>query len=104
VQAFVDLRGASGAGYRFRLSPGGEGHSPTAGNYALVRADDAGFRVFAIASTNDLTLATTSWKRAQSKRSDLLLYTRLNVSGAVREAEEQDIASYYKLRVNRQTA
>ena len=73
-----------------------------AGNYALVAED--GFTVMAVGSTNDLTAATTEWKRARNKHSQVQLYTRLNVSSSVREAEQQDIASHYRLRANRQPA
>jgi hypothetical protein len=104
VQAFVDLQGASGAVYRFRLAPNGVVNSPIAGNYAFVREAPEGVALLVIAATNDLSSATADWKRAVAKYGAMALYTRLNVSAAIREAEQQDIASYYKPRLTQQRA
>ncbi len=104
MQPFVDLQGASGAIYRFRLAPNGVVSSPIAGNYAFVREQPEGLAVLTVAATNDLSSATADWKRAVAKYGAMTLYTRLNVSAAVREAEQQDIASYYKPRMTQQRA
>lgn len=104
MQTFVDLQGASGASYRFRLAPGGEVSSPIAGNYAYIREEPEGFTVLSVAATNDLSSAIAEWKRAVAKYGEMHLYTRLNVSAAVREAEQQDIAIHYKPRLTRQKA
>jgi len=93
VKDFVDLRGTSGAVYRFRLAPDGVVTTPMAGNYALVRLAPAGPVVESVAATNDLSGATATFRR--SKTPGVRLYTRLNVSAAVREAERQDIAAFY---------
>ena len=99
MQAFVDLQGASGVSYRFRLAPDGAVTTPIAGNYAFVRETPDGVTVMSISATNDLSSATAEWKRATAKHGPLHLYTRLNVSAAVREAERQDIAAHYKPRL-----
>lgn len=99
MQAFVDLQGASGAIYRFRLAPDGAVTTPIAGNYAFVREAPEGIAILSVAATNDLSSATAEWKRAVAKYGPLLLYTRLNVSAAVREAERGDIAAHYKPRL-----
>jgi hypothetical protein len=104
VQAFVDLQGVSGASYRFRLAPNGVVSSPIAGNYAFIRETPEGVALLVVAATNDLSSATADWKRAVAKYGPMNLYTRLNVSAAVREAEQQDIASYYKPRLTQQKA
>jgi len=105
VQAFVDLQGASGAVYRFRLAPGGVVSTPIAGNYAFVRAaPEGGFTILSVAATNDLSSAMADWRRAVAKYGEMHLYTRLNVSAAVREAEQQDIAAFYKPRLTQQRA
>ncbi len=104
MPAFLDLNGASGATYRFRLAPGGNVTTPIAGNYACVREDEAGFTVLSIAATNDLSSATAEWKRCVAKYGATHLYTRLNVSSLVRENEQRDIAAFYKPRLNRQSA
>ncbi len=101
METFVDLQGASGATYRYRLAPDGEVTSRIAGNYALVREEPDGFAVVSTEATSDLSSATDAWRRAAAKHSALYLYTRLNVSAAVRETEQLDIAAYYKQRRKR---
>ncbi|WP_372781927.1 hypothetical protein [Phenylobacterium sp.] len=102
MKAFVDLQGASGAVYRFRLAPGGVVSTPIAGNYAYVREAADGVAILSVAATNDLSSAMTDWKRAVAKYGEMHLYTRLNVSAAVREAEQRDIAAHYKPRLTQQ--
>ncbi len=104
MQAFVDLLGASGASYRFRLSPDGEADSPIAGNYTCVREEQEGFTVLSVTATNDLSHARADWQRAVAKHGATHLYTRLNVSASVREAEQEDIAAHYKPRSKQQSA
>lgn len=94
MKDFVDLQGVSGTTYRFRLAPGGVVSTPMAGNYALLRMSPQGPVVETIAATNDLASATAALRRSAAKVGDLQLYTRLNVSAAVREAERADIAAY----------
>lgn len=64
MQNFIDLPGASGALYRFRLWPDGAGHLPIAGNYVIVRADPDGVRVLLVGASNDLSRARADWSRA----------------------------------------
>lgn len=104
MRAFVDLQGASGATYRFRLAPDGQVTTPMAGNYALLRAEADGFTVLSVAATNDLTTAAAEWKRAQAKQGAVHLYIRLNVSASIRETEQRDIAAHYRLKSSRRTA
>jgi len=98
VKDFVDLQGASGATYRFRLAPNGVVTTPMAGNYALLRIGAQGVVVETIAATNDLANATVAFRRSAAKTGGLQLYTRLNVSAAVREAERADIAAFNRGR------
>ncbi|HEY2750217.1 hypothetical protein [Phenylobacterium sp.] len=94
MRDFVDLEGASGATYRFRLAPNGVVSTPMAGNYALLRmTPQGGVIVETIAATNDLSNATAAFRRSAAETKGLHLYTRLNVSAAVREAERADIAA-----------
>lgn len=104
MRAFVDLQGASGATYRFRLAPEGQVTTPMAGNYALLRQEADGFAVVSVAATNDLTTANAEWKRAQAKQAGAHLYIRLNVSASIRETEQRDIAAHYRLKTTRRTA
>ena len=102
MREFVDLRGASGTFYRFRLWPEGGAHPPIAGNYVVLREDDAqegGFKVLLAGVTGDLSQAQTAGKRALTKDPMARLYTRLNVARAVRSAEHDDIVAAYKPQV-----
>jgi len=101
VKDFVDLEGASGATYRFRLAPGGVVSTPMAGNYALLRVGANGVIVDTIAATNDLATATAAFQRSAAKKGGQQLYTRLNVSAAVREAERADIAAFNRAQKHR---
>jgi len=93
---FIDISGASGATYRFRIWPQGGGHLPVAGNFVVVRAVAARVEVLAIGVTNDLSRARPA---AAAKDADQV-YTRLNVARATREAEHDDlVAGYPKARV-----
>jgi len=104
VREFVDLQGASGASYRFRLAPGGEVNTPMAGNYACVRDEKASFTVLSVGATNNLSGAATDLKRAVAEHGAAELFTRLNVSASVREAEQQDISAYYGSLLDRRQA
>ena len=101
---FLDLNGASGATYRYRLAPDGQVTTPIAGNYVYLREDGEGFTVLSIVATNDLSSATRGWKAFVAKHGATHLYVRLNVSSSVRESEQQDIAAYYKPRLRGKTA
>jgi hypothetical protein len=92
MKEFVDLQGASGAAYRFRLWPAGAPHQPMAGNYVCVHAEGEAFQVVSIAETLDLSqVRETLPKRVREKTTHV--YTRLNVARATRCAEHEDIAA-----------
>ncbi|MGA0605467.1 hypothetical protein ACO2Q0_05640 [Phenylobacterium sp. VNQ135] len=93
MKPFLDLTGASGAAYRFRLLPAGQRHVPIAGNYALVRPRGEGVRVVAVAATDDLSRAAE--ELSPQARRGVHIYTRLNVARATREAEHADLAARY---------
>ena len=93
MNEFVDLKGASGATYRFRRIPDGEPHQRIAGNYAVLKPRARGFTVRLVGATNDLSLARGLCPAALLKGAQL--YTRLNVSRELREAEHQDLAANY---------
>jgi hypothetical protein len=86
------------------LAPGGEVNSPSAGNYACVRDEQGSFTVLSVGASNDLSAAATDLKRAFAEHGAALLFTRLNVSASVREAEQRDISAYYGSMVNHQRA
>lgn len=96
MREFVDLRGASGSLYRFRLWPEGGAHPPIAGNYIVLREDEGGVKVLLAGVTSDLSQAAFESRKALAKDPAGRLYTRLNVARAVRTAEHEDIVAEYK--------
>jgi hypothetical protein len=98
MREFIDLEGASGSQYRFRLWPAGSAHLPVAGNYVLMRRAGEGVTVQIVGATNDLSQARRQCGKGAG--GEALVYTRLNVVRAVRTAEHQDLAARYtKARV-----
>lgn len=95
MQDFLDLQSASGATYRFRLWPPGAPHSPVAGNYVVVKPTASGFKVLVAGVCRDLSQARASLT-GSARRKDAFLYTRLNISRAVRTAEHEEIVAQYK--------
>ena len=94
MREFIDLPGASGATYRFRLWPQGASHSPMAGNYVLVKADaeGEGFSVLQAGVSDDLSTVRGTFEKA-AKRGATHIFTRLNVSRVVRTSEHEDISA-----------
>jgi hypothetical protein len=98
MKDIIDLHGASGTKYRFRLWPPGAGHLPMGGNYAFVReTPGGGFVMLAAAAIDDLSLTRSMHGAAATALGATHLFTRLNVSRAIRTAEAEDIAAYYDL-------
>jgi hypothetical protein len=91
MRDFIDLPGASGASYRFRVWPEGASHLPMAGNFAYVAADD-GIAVVVLGESGNLAEARAGFARATHKGATHV-YTRLNVARAVRLAEHADLAA-----------
>jgi len=92
MKDFIDLEGASGATYRFRLWADDASHLPTGGNYVYVRQEPKGFTVLVVGESNDLSQARAEWQAAL-RRGATHAFTRLNVSRAIRTAEHQDLAA-----------
>jgi hypothetical protein len=93
---FIDLRGASGTFYRFRLWPEGGVHPPIAGNYVVIRDDATGRKILLAGITSDLSQAASECRKILVKDPAARLYTRLNVARAVRAAEHEDIITEHK--------
>ena len=100
MREFVDLRGATGTFYRFRLWPEGGAHPPIAGNYIVLREQPEGIKVLLAGVTGDLSQAAAECRRALAKDPSARVYTRLNVARAVRTAEHDDIVAEHKPAVN----
>lgn len=88
---FVDLVGASGTAYRFRLWTD-RSRPPMAGNYVLMRPDPGGATLMVIGVTNDLSrLPDPSPVSADAEASQMFI--RLNVARAIRISEHEDLAA-----------
>jgi hypothetical protein len=86
----VDLEGASGSAYRFRLWPEGAAHQPIAGNYVCVRTEGRRYAIVHIGETLDLSLVRDQLpKRIRDAATHI--YTRLNVARTTRCAEHEDL-------------
>lgn len=94
MKDFIDLQGASGATYRFRLWPEGAPHQPIAGNYACLREEGDKVSVLAVGETFDLSHARRELPKALREKTTHL-FTRLNVARASRVAEQEDLAANY---------
>jgi hypothetical protein len=90
MRDFIDLTGASGATYRFRLWPAGAPHMPIAGNYACVREDGDGYTVVLLGEALDLSAVRDKLPK-KVREATTHIYTRLNVARAARCAEHEDL-------------
>jgi len=99
MNAIIDLAGASGVAYRFRLWPEGAAHPPMAGNYACVRMHGERIEIMGVGDALDLSrLREELPKRVRDV--EPLIYTRLNVARATRAAEHEDlVAKHGRLKV-----
>jgi hypothetical protein len=91
---FIDLEGASGAKYRFRLWPDGRHHPPMAGNFACIRRQGKRVAVLLVGESLDLSRLRDELAPRLKER-PTVIYTRLNVSRAIRNAEHQDLTARY---------
>jgi hypothetical protein len=98
VKLYIDLQGASGAVYRYKLAEDGDPRTTIAGNFIYV--DAAGHVIYA-GEANNLHSAGTRWSEAVSRHKATHLYTRLNVSGASRTEEFNDIVATLNPIMNR---
>jgi hypothetical protein len=92
MRDLIDVRGASGAVYRFGLIRDGRPLSPIGGNYLYVR--DAGETyeiVHAGEGQNLINDARARLSEAEAIYGELHLFTRLNISEGIRQTEHNDI-------------
>ena len=94
MNTIIDLCGASGATYRFRLWADGASHPPTAGNYACVRFHGGRMEVLGVGDALDLSLVPNELPK-RLRDSAPLIYTRLNVARATRAAEHDDLLAVH---------
>ena len=94
MNTIIDLPGASGATYRFRLWAHGASHPPTAGNYACVRVEGDRTEILGVGDALDLSRVPDLLPK-RLRDSAPLIYTRLNVARATRTAEHDDLVKVH---------
>lgn len=94
MNTFIDLQGASGATYRFRLWAQGSAHPPMAGNYACVRMEGESVEIMGVGDSLDLSRLREELPK-RIRESDPLIYTRLNVARSTRTAEQADLVAVH---------
>jgi hypothetical protein len=88
----IDCRLESGEHLRFSLFKEGRPLSPMGGNYLYVKDGEDGPRIIFAGQTDNLALhAQARWGEGQDKFGLDGLYTRLNITTAVRKREHQDL-------------
>lgn len=90
MQDHLDLPGASGATYRFRLVEDPAQLPATAGNFVYARWRGATPQVLCCSAVNSLVQATNEWDLAVRSHGVQALYVRLNVARATRSEEHRD--------------
>lgn len=98
MKQYIDLQGASGAVYRYKLAEDRDPRTTIAGNFVFV---DAHGTIIYAGEANNLHGAGNRFPEAALKHKAEHLYTRLNVSGASRSDELQDIIAAVKPVMNR---
>ena len=88
----IDCRLESGEHLRFSLFKEGRPLSPMGGNYLYVKDGEDGPRIIFAGQTDNLALhAQARWGEGQDRFGLDGLYTRLNITTAVRKREHQDL-------------
>jgi hypothetical protein len=93
VSEFVDIAGASGAIYRFRLIDGPTRLPATAGNFIFLRAGPGVVEPTCCGAMSSLLSAVHAWRSAVAEHQVEKIYIRLNVSRTIRTAEHEDIVA-----------
>lgn len=91
VQDHVDLKGASGAVYRFRLIADPNRLPISAGNFTYVRWRGSTPQVMCCGAVNSLVEAVRQWDLAVRSHGAEGLYIRLNVARSTRTDEHRDL-------------
>ena len=103
MRDLIDVRGASGAVYRFGLVRDGRPLSPIGGNYLYVREAGETYEVVhAGEGQNLINDARGRWTEAEAIYGELHLFTRLNISEGIRQTEHNDIVAMVNPAMNGQ--
>ena len=100
----IEFKGASGAAYRFRLAENGDPKTTISGNFIYVREGAQPTVVYAGATTNLSGGVRERWDQAVKEHGATHIYTRLNIAGAARHQELEDIVQGLKPVMNTATA
>lgn len=100
MQNHIDVQGASGTSYRFRIWPADGEHAPMPGNFVFVRMEPGAWTVVYSGEVHDLSTAPANWAEARDAHGATHIYTRLNVSGAIRREEHADIVARWRPPMN----
>jgi hypothetical protein len=101
VKDQIDCRSTTGEYLRFALFKEGRPLSPMAGNFVYVRGEDEGLEVVYVGETDNLAKhAQDRWTEAERSQGASGLYTRLNITAAVRRREHAELLSAYTPPMN----
>jgi uncharacterized protein related to proFAR isomerase len=102
VSRQIDLAGASGARYRYTPIDENRFLPPAGANYVIAEVTEDGATVVYVGETDNL--ASQAWRadldKAKRKYGGATVLTRLNVTRAVREAEQRDLIENYHPPLN----
>ena len=97
----IDVRGASGAVYRFVRVRGGQSLTRMGGNFIYAKtADESWDIVFVGEAPNLMADAHRLWPQAVQDFGAEELFTRLNVTERIRQIEQSDILKAIKPPMN----
>ena len=101
VKDQIDCRVTSGEYLRFALFRDGRPLSPMAGNFVYVRGEDEAMEVVFVGETDNLSKhAQDRWSEAERAFGASGLYTRLNITAAVRRREHAELINAYSPSMN----
>jgi hypothetical protein len=91
-----DFEGESGELYRFRQIPEPQFLPGAGGNFICARAEGKTVSVVTMGAASDLRAALSLCDKAMREQQADRVYIRLNISGAVRRAEHEDLVARYQ--------
>ncbi len=101
VKDQIDCRSTSGEYLRFALFKEGRPLSPMAGNFVYVAGEDEAMEVVYVGETDNLAKhAQDRWAEAERAFGAGGLYTRLNITAAVRRREHAELLHVYTPSMN----
>lgn len=88
----IDLKGASGAVYRFSLFKEGRPLSPMGGNFVYARETGDRIEILFVGEVQNLLKDShCRWVEAAEVHQAVALYSRLNISERLRKQENDDL-------------